>query len=56
MRWRKGWKYCMREKIYCMPCMNKRLMCIRCSFQEVCRILNGSCCHGEEKGKKRCGK
>ena len=53
VRWKKSWKICMREKMYRMPGINRRLMCIRCSFDEVYRILNTGFCHGEEK-EKRC--
>ena len=52
MGWKKSWKTCMREKLYCMPGVNRKLMCLRCSVQEVCRILNTGVCHGNEKGRK----
>ncbi|RGC72288.1 hypothetical protein DW655_07285 [Lachnospiraceae bacterium AM23-2LB] len=47
-----AWKYRLCEKLYCNPQWNCKLMCLKCSFDEVCRILNttrkcpGSHCSG----------
>ena len=36
-----AWKYRLCEKLYCNPQWDrKKLMCLKCSFDEVCRILN----------------
>ena len=46
---RKRWKTCVKEMFYCRPCLNRQLLCIRKSMQEVCKILNSGFCHGDDK-------
>ena len=42
---------CLTDLFYCNPCLNRRLLCIKYSFDEVCKILNAGFCHGTEKKK-----
>ena len=52
----KCWKWCVREFIYCKPKLNRRLLCICRSVNEVCEILNTDICHGKNKRKNgKCG-
>ncbi|MCI7182315.1 MAG: hypothetical protein SOY12_08800 [Schaedlerella sp.] len=50
MKRRRTWKDCIREKIHCRPKWNRALICLRCSCDELCRILNRE--HCPKKGKK----
>lgn len=51
---RKCWKNCVRECVYCRPKLNRKILCIRESMLEVCKILNTGCgCKRDRGGKKR---
>ncbi|WP_251386551.1 hypothetical protein [Mediterraneibacter agrestimuris] len=43
---KRNWQYHVCEKLYCNPEWNKKLMCLKCSLDEVIRILNQGGCHG----------
>ncbi|HJA11611.1 MAG TPA: hypothetical protein H9799_01445 [Candidatus Mediterraneibacter merdipullorum] len=49
------WKSCVRAMLYCRPGINRWLLCMRSSMQEVCRVLNSGFCHdcGENMRKDR---
>ena len=49
---KKCWKTCVREFCYCKPCLNRKILCIRDSLDEVCRILNSGLCQDCD-GKRR---
>lgn len=49
---KKHWKSCVNEMFYCRPCLNRKLLCIRKSLLEVCKILNTGSCHGHDKKSK----
>ena len=57
---RRCWKSCLGQIFYCNPRLNRKLLCISSSFDEVCKILNAEICHKktekktivEEKNKK----
>ncbi len=51
MRRKRCWKNCVCEVFYCRPRLNRKLLCMRCSFDEVCRILNTGICGGKD-GKR----
>ena len=38
---RRGWKDYARRKMYVKPELNRKLMYLKCSFEEVFNILNG---------------
>ena len=46
------WKSCVREMCYCRPGLNKKILCLRESLHEVCRILNSGICHGCDKNNR----
>ncbi len=50
---KKCWKTCVREMFYCRPGLNRRLLCIRDSMAEVCKILNTGACHGNDKKDRK---
>ena len=43
MRKCRDWKRCINCRIYRLPRLNKRLVCIRRSLDELCEILNQKC-------------
>lgn len=43
---KRNWQKRVCEKLYCNPEWNKKLICLKCSFDEVIRILNQGGCHG----------
>ncbi|WP_181392802.1 hypothetical protein [Faecalicatena contorta] len=44
---RRSWKDYVCRKMYCRPDLNRKIMCLKRSFVEVCEILNNG---------SRCGK
>ncbi|HIZ81298.1 MAG TPA: hypothetical protein H9722_04290 [Candidatus Mediterraneibacter pullistercoris] len=50
---KKCWKSCVREMFYCRPGLNRRLLCIRSSVLDVCKILNSGICHGCDKSDRK---
>ncbi len=52
MKKKECWKRCVRELIYCRPRLNRKLLCMRTSFDDVCKILNSTGCHDHEHGGK----
>ena len=54
MRRKKSWKMCLNELFFCKPKLNRRLLCIRGSMNDVCDILNSwDRCGDHRKGRKR---
>ncbi|MFQ6959291.1 MAG: hypothetical protein ACLRTM_07040 [Clostridium sp.] len=44
----RGWKNFVCGKMYCRPDLNRKLMCLKRSLDEVCEILNnGGKCRGK---------
>ncbi|CUQ50329.1 Uncharacterised protein [[Ruminococcus] torques] len=54
MRRGKCWKAGVRELCYCHQRLNRRIVCICRSFEEVYRILNRGYCNKDTGKKKRC--
>ncbi|RGF89934.1 hypothetical protein DXA12_08730 [Ruminococcus sp. AM57-5] len=48
------WKAGIRELCYCHQRLNRRIVCICRSFEEVYRILNTGYCHKDKGKNKRC--
>ena len=53
---RKCWKSCLRQIFYCNPRLNRKLLCVCSSFDEVCKILNTDACHDKNRKKDNCGR
>ncbi|HJC91916.1 MAG TPA: hypothetical protein H9695_13285 [Candidatus Mediterraneibacter excrementigallinarum] len=54
MRKRKRWNICLNELFYCNPKLNRRLLCMRDSMNEVCDILNKGFCCGDGRKNRKC--
>ncbi|WP_167539737.1 hypothetical protein [Mediterraneibacter gnavus] len=44
MGWKRSWKEKLRQKMYCKAGLNRQILCIKRSLEEVCAILNTGCC------------
>ena len=44
MGWKRSWKEKLRQKMYCQAELNRQILCIKRSLEEVCAILNTGCC------------
>lgn len=41
----KNWKEQLRRALYCRRELNRKLLCLKHSMDEVCKILNTGSCH-----------
>ena len=52
MGWKRSWKEKLRQKMYCQAELNRRILCIKRSLEEVYAILNTGYCHKKVKEKE----
>lgn len=49
------WKIYICRKLYSKPDLNRKLICLKRSFDEVCEILNHGGCCGKQKLVRNAG-